>query len=214
VNRDDKYEGDILRAMVCGIAVGLAAASAITGVAPVASGAKATPSCEQTHGTTVVATTAVRVYSVGKPALNTRYACNVASGRVVALGRYDISPEGPGVTNETIAGRYVAYRLMKCPDHEEGICDVAEIRVADTRTGKVVRSREVPSVSITDLEVRSNGAAAYIVVLPDQHQEVRTVNKTGDALVDSGTAIADDSLASSGTTLYWLNAGVPHSVRF
>jgi hypothetical protein len=148
-----------------------------------------------------------------------QYACYVKTGRSSRLGTADISVEGPGVGNEAIAGRFVAYRVMRCPERDHP-CAVADVRVIDTRTGKTTRSRDESLESITDLAVSSRGSAAYIAAFPDGHFEVRRFDSTGDVLLDSGADIGLASLAATeggggaDAALYWLRGGVAQTHAF
>ncbi|MGI8593734.1 MAG: hypothetical protein ACR2ML_05105 [Solirubrobacteraceae bacterium] len=71
-----------------------------------------------------------------------------------------------------------------------------------------------PSTSIGSIVLRRNGAVAWIGA-QDDGAKLRQVRRIGAdrsfSVLDTGADIAPESLALSGSTLYWLKAGVPRT---
>ena len=149
------------------------------------------------------------------------YGCLHSRGRRVGLGVVGAA----GVFLDRIApvrlaGRYVGHanEFTASPGDATG----AVVLVTDLRTGRVKRRFEnAPTFStydVTDLELSVTGSVAWIARVrsgaggAEIHEVVKMDSTTATAQVlDAGPSIAPDSLALSGSTLYWTNGAVPRS---
>jgi hypothetical protein len=72
---------------------------------------------------------------------------------------------------------------------------------------------------VTDLVLRGDGALAWIVEIRNtvdsgpRYQVRASLGGTVSTLVSEGGDIVPGSLALAGSTLYWTQAGTPHSTR-
>ncbi len=73
-------------------------------------------------------------------------------------------------------------------------------------TGKLTHKVDTGG-KLADLELRPNGSFAYIT----SAGQVRKVDKTGSVLLDPGPGVDPQSLAGSGSIVYWTRAGKPYS---
>ena len=119
-----------------------------------------------------------------------------------------------------LAGRHVAFVSEYTAATGDALGAVVSVR--DLRTGAFVRRFASPgdpnTDDVTDLELRSNGAVAWIArVVAGMPaitiKEVRVFPATDphSTVVDSGTDVEPRSLALSSTTLYWTRDGVARS---
>lgn len=120
-------------------------------------------------------------------------------------------------------GRFVAYSR----DSQHGL----RLTSRELRRGRVVRDARVidkrkhGSTGVIDLKLKRNGSLAWIVkriafdgplnpyAMPDPGPEyqVRTSDRTGNALLDSGYDIAPDSLRLRRGTVSWKKGTSTHS---
>jgi hypothetical protein len=160
---------------------------------------------------TVAATKDVRVYYRGELENHARYACATRTGRRWRLGVYTTASYGPGVINVQIGGRFVGFEYVSCSDS----CENADVRVFDTRTGRLHRSPKVRAGfdGISGLVVLKTGRLAYIARYYPAQLEVHLFDGSADRVIDSGPGIAGGSLAVAGTTLYWIRDGAPQAFQ-
>ena len=189
--------------------------------------ASATPnarSCETSPGRTLVRNREVRVVQRDLRS----YACQRPDGRRRALGdRPSLGDTDFGflLTRLRVAGRFVAYSLRY-----DSVCAVASVELLDLRRGQGLRpasfgsrfSDDCPTdARVTDVELRSTGALAWIVRLRDTggpgfrpaRYELRTRGR-GAPLREDGRLIDDTltgrdaaSLRLRGSTLSWTSRG-------
>jgi hypothetical protein len=146
------------------------------------------------------------VFSRGTAEYEVVYACFVRTGRTWKLGTFQ---SDIGISNETIAGRFVAYQYLSCsPD-----CANSDVRVLDTRTGTVRRSAKAGAGAspMRGLVANRSGVAAWARHIQGGDWQVRALTPSGEAVIDSAPAIEPTSLAFAGSRLYWLNDGSPKS---
>jgi hypothetical protein len=194
----------------------VAAISAIAtfAVAPSAEARSVSLSCWKDGTRTVTATQDVRVYWRGPSDNHIRYACNTRTGKSWNLGRFVIASYGPGVVAVTIGGQYVAFAYYRCDDtHCES--PSVDIRVMDTKTGKIRRSPKIRTgfEGLSGVVVSRRGTAAYIPRYADGTREVHVFGRTSDRVVDAGPGIGLNSIAFAGETLYWLRDGTAQGLR-
>lgn len=151
------------------------------------------------------------------------YACRVKNGKRFVLGGNECFGNNLGqIGNYAFAGNFIAYEARTCGDPE----GESDAKVLNLATGVKIRYQAeqgflpgggVQDFSITDIVVRPNGNVAWIAFA--QHlsggnatrYDVRRVIDQNVTRIDSGTTIVPDSLALSGTHLYWLDAETPET---
>ena len=209
------------------IATGSAAAmtsvafAAVSAAPALANGGTA---CSATGSRTEEASRSARVYSrvVAGGEVRRWYGCLYSADRRVRLG--DVGAPGSyldRISPVRLAGRYVATANEWTATTGDAIGAVIVVR--DLRTGAVVHRFEndpaINTYDVTDLELRANGAVAWIarVVMAGTPatitDEVRTSlpGTSATRLLDEAPAVERRSLALSGRTLYWTSGGVPRS---
>jgi hypothetical protein len=198
----------------------LAAAAAAAAGAAALSGVGAAPAlarstgCYPAHSTTLAASRDVRIFSKRRGYDRPEFACNVRSGATFSLGTSTTGSNGPGITSESIGGRFVAYLILRCDDRAGG-CLTAQVRVLDTKTGTVRRGSRGGSgmLGLAGIVVRANGAVAYLRHFVGDTYELRRLELGGDTAIASGPDIQPFSLALAGRTIYWLSGGSVHSAQ-
>ena len=191
-----------LRRLAVIVAAPLLAAGAIG--APPAAARSST--CESRHGDTVLQTRQARVFT--RAGLDTAavFACLRSSRqRSIALGElHDF--DGGGLSQFRLAGPYLGFRDIVC-DRYTSDCR-SWIRMVD------LRSRELlgRAFDVADWVMRRSGALAAIESADaSQGWEVRRYDGDRSEVLDAGSDIEPDSLAASGTRVYWMRGGVPRS---
>jgi hypothetical protein len=161
--------------------------------------------CTSAPGKTVATAGKVRILRRPPRFDSVFYACFRGSNRLRRLGTDD----GVGNATFAISGRFVAYDKLSCNSQA---C-AGGVRVLDVRTGRDRLAEPVLSSAyeLSDILVTSRGSAAWIRRPHPDTMEVRRLDATGEAVLDAGPDIVQDSLAASGSTLYWTNAGAPRS---
>lgn len=162
------------------------------------------------------------------------YGCSYKTGRSYHLGPLPpavATPSGDGgVRKETVAGAFVA-----CEEGSGGNSTGAawEVTVINLDTDKVLYSRPSGTPShpkpltkeggvtphyvgigpIEALVVKSNGSVAWIVQTTQEEgsYQLHVLNREGERILASGPELEPHSLALTGSTLYWLEAGKPFS---
>lgn len=118
-----------------------------------------------------------------------------------------------------LAGRFAAYSIPALFVEGEELLP-AYVRVVDLRGGRKLRLQgavgspaDGPGSAVTDLELATTGAVAWIASYFRNGTRVYEVRKSEpeNGLLDSGTDIEPRSLAVSESTVYWTKAGVPRS---
>ena len=178
------------------------AATAIVALVQPAAEVSAESKCSRSGTATSVATKDVRVFSRGRPDYQRVYACFQRTGRTTALGTFQ---SDLGISNETAAGRFVAYQYLLC----RGDCARSDVRVIDVKTGRVRRSSKAGpgSAPMFGLVVNRRGSAAWARQYDDARFEVRALTAKGEMTLDSSRGIDPLSLAFAGSRLYWLRDG-------
>ena len=202
-----------------------AAAVAVLASAASASPAAAAERCQAKNSRTEEAGRYARVYSVRRiqdDAVTRRwYGCLYSSGRRIRLG--DVGPSGQfsdRISPVRLAGRHVAYASEYTASTGDALGAVVQVR--DLRTGAFVRRFQSPgdpnTYDVTDLEVRTNGSAAWIARIiagtpAFTSYEVRLFpsSQAQSTIADAGSSIGARSLALSAGTLYWTREGAARS---
>jgi hypothetical protein len=182
---------------------------------------KTSPKCPSAGSRIVAADGQAAVYTAPEnprePEFLGVYGCSYTTKRSFLLGPSlptgAATPGGVrGVSNETIAGPMLAYiRSSGGPAGQE-----SELRVRDSRNGKVVRafptqgSEGVGDVSAIVLE--NDGAVAWMTTrLARGPHTVYAFDTNGIRVLAEGTNIGPSSLALAGSTLYWTQEAKPMS---
>lgn len=195
-----------------------------------ASGAQRRPACSSAGSKTVKATERARVFSkrgrLGSYRVTRLYGClygRNARFRLSILGEPGIFVTS--VPHIRLVGNFVGYA-----EEYEGPAGgrYGQIRVRSlrtgvesfTETGAPPDSEDITTTrNITDLELRATGAAAWIVEVPlatgaeQSTFQVHMRGAGGRTMLDAGPDVVPDSLALSGSTLYWTRGGLPRSAR-
>jgi hypothetical protein len=151
------------------------------------------------------------------------YACRLKNGKRYLLGGNECFGNDLGsVGDYALAGNYIAYEARTCGD-PEGESDAVRLNVSNGIRGKAsAESGPLPGggvqdFSITDIVVKNNGNMAWIALKKqvsggtESTSEVRrAVGNTTDT-VGTGPTIVADSLAVSGSTIFWLDGATPKS---
>jgi len=151
------------------------------------------------------------------------YACRLKSGKRFVLGGNECFGNDLGrVGDYALSGNYIAYEAFTCGDPE----GEADVKRRNLKTGAMsafsaeqgpIPGGGVQDYSVTDVVIRDNGNMAWIALAKvlsggsGQRYDVRRVIGSTADRVDFGTTITPDSLALSGTTIFWLNGATPKS---
>lgn len=205
---------------IAGAAV-VAAAAATPGAIVATSGAAASRSCGPVSAATLVHSSVARIYTpdrVHSPAppglLFPRvYGCLFGSSRVVSLG-------GGGrqqVVLPTLAGHFAGYGLRQMGvDTGSTTVRVVALRSGATVVNAAVTSpvtRPESSTVLDALVLNAHGHVAWIgskgsiVGRGPTAFEVHRIERSGAALLDSGTKIDPGSLRRHGRRISWRDAG-------
>ena len=155
---------------------------------------------------------------LGQPEI---FGCSYRRGRSYALGAApECTASGCGGVEggPVLAGSIVAYELQD----SSPCCDSWVVFVRDLRSGRLLHrlptgaarsSSEVGGGFTAGLVVKADGAVAWITAggVARGGNQVHVVDRAGSRVVASGTDVAERSLALSGSTLYWTQAGKPFS---
>jgi hypothetical protein len=147
------------------------------------------------------------------------YACRIRTGKRYVLGGNECFGNDLGrVGDYALAGNYIAYEGYTCGD-PEGEADAKTLNVASGAKASYSAEHEplpgggVQDYSITDIVVNGKGNVAWIALAQHvsggnakRYDVRRAIAGTVDR-VDSGANIVADSLALSGTHLFWLAGG-------
>ncbi len=166
------------------------------------------PKC-LTSGTTLDASSQVRLFRIGDDGDHRLYACLIQSRRVRALGDFVEARDGPD--RATLAGRLVATDNLTC-DRVQLVSCSGTVSVFDVRKRRERFARTVPG-RVKSLVLTSTGVVAWIRTAPNS-TAVSVLLDDGERVLATGNDIDASSLARAGSRLYWLQAGVPRSVTF
>jgi hypothetical protein len=149
------------------------------------------------------------------------YACRIKNGKRYLLGGNECFGNDLGrIGDYAIAGNFIAYEAYTCGD-PEGEADVKRLNVSTgAKAGFQAEEGPLPGggvqdYSITDVVIRGNGNMAWIAFAEhlsggnQKRYDVRRLIGNAVSRVDFGPNIVPDSLALSGTSLFWLNGAVP-----
>ena len=201
----------------------LAAALLLLGVTAVPADAAARPRCKLAGSKTIVATKTARVMSREVNEVRRYYGCRYRTNRRRLMAREETDDQGAGDTPFLIQLRgpfvAVATRHFDAADRfapPEFLGHPGVAHAIDLRSGAHRRANAVSGVArsseVTDLVLKPNGSLAWIGSSP---YEVHRWEAGGaDTVLESGTDIAPESLAESGTWLYWLRGGAPRFAAF
>ena len=184
-----------------------AAATACAAVPEVAGADHRHPRCFPRGSDTVAMSARARVYETAEDE-NQNYAvvaCALRTGRRVVLGTgMDID-----YTYAVTTVRFTKWQLAVAWYSSSRYFYSAGLDLVDLRAGTKNGVTSMGwSGSVTDVELKPNGSVAWI-----QHREGTTTVMKQDASgrheLDSGAGVARDSLALSGSWLYWTKDGQP-----
>ena len=173
--------------------------------------------CRPAGSKTVLASPSARLYSKRvreRGALYNRgvalYGCRLRGGRPVrmALNAY-YGGEDRSFDGERLAGRFAA--VLSSSFFRVGP-PRSELRVFNLRRGR--RTLLIREPYVYDMELKASGAVAWTAgASSGSGFEVRKRDAGGPGVLDSGPGIVHDSLALSGSRLYWTNTSGAMSVR-
>jgi hypothetical protein len=197
--------------------------------------------CAAQDSKTLVASERVRIFAwhIVSAVEYDVYGCLYRRNRRYKLDHHSTpEPDGYASWNEvkliTVAGRYVAW--AKDSGFEFG--NLTSVTVVDLRTGAAKHSwdaggggyaQDTPDWethhrgvwSVTDLVLKPGGAVGWIVGTfeGDWYFDEQPAVYKSDATVegmqlDRGTGLSKESLAASGSDMYWMNDGQPRSAAF
>jgi hypothetical protein len=133
------------------------------------------------------------------------------------LAAHSPVPDEPAPVDSTarVSGRFLAFFEEGGNAGNAGVV-VFDMVAGDATFGTAANEGSslggfgTPSV----LVLKPDGSVAWIYVGAGGQTEVHRHDKTGSAIVDSGSGIPSRSLAAGGALLYWTDAGSPRSVPF
>ena len=169
--------------------------------------------CEPRGSRTVEANAAARVFTWRDEV----FACAYRRRTRVNLGleaRRGCLRDCGGVATLRLRRRFVAYQTFSS-SMTASRAVVWRLDLAARRPRVIWNGRRFALYSgVTDLELAANGSLAWIATFSGSNRpayEVWKADRAGLRVLDGGREIAEDSLALSGRTLYWMNADVPRS---
>jgi hypothetical protein len=208
-----------MRAITVTAISALALATAIYTL-PATAAAKKKRTCNPRHSSTVAANTKLRIFRRTVKSGDTLFfGCAYKTRRPFRLPSNEPGVDGYGPF--ALSGRFVAFGYYPscgtCVDEDNFVWVFnafkrkgRQLLLDDNDDGKVTR--------ITDIEVNRTGSVGWISRDLKSPASVLVQKAEGSAttptLLDSGPDIERQSLASSGTTLYWTKAGAPRSAPF
>lgn len=212
--------GAVLTALV--LSIGLGGALVPSGQAD---GARAsTGACQPSGSKTVLANSGARLYS--KRATNSDnddvtvlFGCRSGGKPVRMASRFAGAAEERFFGSARLAGRFASVVSFGSNRGNEPMPQ--ELRVFDLRQRtRTALAMTEPGAFVSDVELQRTGSVAYIeasstnptVTDPDTFEVAKREAGTTTVL-DSGPEIGPDSLAVSGTTVYWTNGLQAKSAR-
>lgn len=194
----------------------VAAIVAAIGVVPIAPDSASAASCTSAGSSTLASTSASRVYR--KASTGDIYGCLYSKNKRYRLVDVSSGAGTSSIHNGTLrlAGRYVGLATEDCGAIDCG----STIQVRNLKTGvrvhntaaapnDTVEEDDTEGPLVSDLELRkTNGSVAWIVqsqpAMGSATFEVRRSDSAGTSLVDTGGNIVPNSLALSGSSIFWL----------
>lgn len=197
-----------------GIAVGLSIAAALAAASPAAAGQRERKCPSPKAGVVANEKLVIYVARRGDPVL---IGCSYKTGR-----RFRLPVTEPGVDGYgpwALAGRFVAFRHTPacgvCVD-ENSFLEVFDSVSRRERFWRLDFDDDGVVAQVTDIDVNRQGRVAWIFRnrrAPEDVQVQTESNTETPTVLDSGPDIARNSLAISGSTLYWTKAGAPQSAE-
>jgi hypothetical protein len=183
------------------------AAVILVAVLPAAAPAKSKRApCNPRGSKTVAKTSAIRVYTTR--ATGAYVACALRGGQRRTMDEPDGVYSNVGVV--AVAGRFVAWTFSHVPeckaDCPPGVTGSSNVNVMDVRSGRA----QSADGTATKLYVSTRGNIAWLQPTGPTTFEVHILDSGGPRVLDSG-AIDPASFTFDGTTVSWVNQGVPHS---
>ncbi len=188
------------------------------------------PACPPPRAQVLMADGAAVVYQIERPAedLFIQAACSHAHTSPYVLERCEsLDCEGPVVSDIVLEGNILAFQESNSGEDRYGIVDgprTWRIRARNLRTGRQVHSSPTstspPGGGVGNgpeegLVAKSDGSVAWIaedgwhLTGPPDTYQVWKIDRTGEHLLATGPHITPHSLALAGSTLYWMDEGVP-----
>jgi hypothetical protein len=201
-----------VRALVSIFAVSLGVLAAGSGAA-----GAARARCGPSGAHTLAASRVARVYALR----NVVYGCSTG-GAQYKLGHQNSCVGSTRVAPVTVVGRLAAYGLERC-GVDTGSTAVVVRRLSDGRQLHSAAATSPPGAesyqSLGSLVLKGDGAVAWIGVGHSivghgpEVIEVRRLDRAGEALLDSGGAVASHSLRLHRSTLSWTHGGETRRAR-
>jgi hypothetical protein len=171
--------------------------------------------CGPVAGHTIAADAVARVYTVG----DTVYGCASGGAKSYKLGQRASCIGASRVSPVKVAGRMAAYGLERC-GVDTGFTEVVVRRLTSGAQLHSLAATSPPGAesfqSVDSLVLKPDGAVAWIgsgssIVGHGRLVEVRKADRSGEALLDSGSAIDPRSLRLRRSTLTWKHASSTRS---
>jgi hypothetical protein len=209
-----------MRYAACRVVLATAAALATTLMAAGSAEARKAPACSSKGSKTIIASESARVFRKKKATGVRVYGCFFRANKKFQLGSFDECFDDDQVGNLRLAGRFVGYDTTSCGL----VVGKSVVIVRNLATGSITHSASAATLvspgevdtSVSGLVLRRSGSVAWIGSADDTDNaaprtyQVRRFTDS-QALLDSGTTIATDSLGASASLIYWTKGGQPFS---
>ena len=188
-----------------------------------AAAAQAKRTCNPHGSKTIAANVKLRVFTFRKSGSDTTtmYACRLKTGkRFILASAQEAGGTGTAVSLVRVAGNFVVWDAQPFDDSQRynpsfqgfpSSVNALDPSTGQTRTAPAATGNPAAS-TVTALVLQLGGSFAWIG--SGATLEVHRFDASGDTVVDSGSDVDPASLAAGGAQLYWLRAGVAHSVPF
>jgi hypothetical protein len=171
--------------------------------------------CGPVAGRTIAADAVARVYTVGDAV----YGCASGGAKSYKLGQLGSCIASSRVSAVKVAGRLAAYGLERC-GVDTGFTEVVVRRLTNGAQLRSLPATSPPGAesfqSVDSLVLKADGAVAWIgigssIVGHGRVIEVRKADRSGKALLDSGSSVDPRSLRLHRSVLTWKHASSTRS---
>jgi hypothetical protein len=194
---------------------------------PPASDAARRSKCEPKRSTTILATGSARIFAMTKrrgEAVERRvFGCLYRKNKRYLLSELDDDgyyATGAQTAFPLLLGRRVAYVSVEVDTARSKYMagsPAPSVRIVSLRNGRLIRNATLPeNVGVSDFDASPSNAMAWIEAAYPPYggtpsYRVSKLDAAGQTLLDAGAGVSGDSLAISGSAVYWTSGGMPHS---